>query len=114
MLPRVGRRAFIPARFLDNINVEEARKCLMFSERITTRMAAILHSHDPKSFDLNAKVAEINEFLRVRGGYSLPRAWATKHFPHLPWQDGTAFPSHDIRMPANVISPRDKQQRKFF
>jgi hypothetical protein len=74
---------------------------------------AIEHGEQIK---ITPEEVEVCELRQVRGGYSLPRAWAMENLPHVAYADETVYPSlpAGIVLPRGKINPRDDQQAKFF
>jgi superfamily II DNA or RNA helicase len=115
--PTVGKRAFVPMRLLDRETVKKAQASLRYVEKITSRIDTILadQEYDEDQEDAQSdgpRIVTVNEFVRCRGGVSLPRAWAMKNLD-LPWVDNTTPEQHTIRL-GKGPKPRDDRQREFF
>lgn len=113
----------MPTRLLLPTEQRGARKALTFEEYTTTRMSEIIKEYAASLEDKDGINAEmhvagetvtVNEYVEVRGGVSLPRAWAMKHLPSLAWVDNTVTTRHNIKYNKNAIKPRDAQQGRFF
>lgn len=120
MQPTIGRRAFVPTHLLDPDTVRKARKSLLFSEtdrqRVHQIISDMIKGDDELQIDFvdgEAEKVTVNEYKKVRGGVSLPRAWARKNLKHITWQDATVFPLHGIKL-GKGPSPRDAKQLEFF
>lgn len=107
----------MPARLLDRETVKKAQASLRYVEKTTTRIDAILaeqeydEEQEDGQFD-GPKIVTVNEFVRCRGGVSVPRAWALKNLD-LPWIDNTVSAQHSIQL-GRGPKPRDDRQREFF
>lgn len=122
MHPILGKRAFVPSRFLLPNTQRKARKALKFTELTTTRMSTILKEYASTLEDstetnagmhISEETVTVNEYVTVRGGVSVPRAWAMENLD-LPWKDNTVSPKHGIDIDTSAIGPRDEQQARFF
>lgn len=124
MRPALGKRAFVPNSFLDPKTVGEAKRALRFSEVSADRVSHIMNAYEPEDtedeydysdfkYTVVGEEVTVNEYRECRGGVSLPRAWAMKRWPNMPWVDRTVFPTHDIPF-TGTVEPRDAKQEKFF
>ena len=115
MQPTLGKRAFIPARFL-NSEIGESSPSLHFEELKTQRIAAILANQDFDDDEVDEHnddaptVVKINEYVRVKGGASVPRSWALQF--NLPWEDRTV--NAIVPRLVDGPKPRDDAQKAFF
>lgn len=101
--------------------IREAKRSLLFKEVSADRVSHILGNVEVgDEYDYadhihmeNGTEVVVNEFWRIRGGYSVPRAWAVENYPHFDWQDGTVSPTHKLKFTGR-ITPRDQRQELFF
>lgn len=123
MRPTLGKRAFVPAGLLDPKTVREAKSALRFTQVSADRISHILAAYEPEDgedfdyeqhqYQVVGDTVTVNEYRVVRGGVSLPRAWAKERWPTIDWKDSTKFRTHDIRFTGR-IEPRDERQAQFF
>jgi superfamily II DNA or RNA helicase len=114
----------VPAGLLDPKRVREAKRSLTFKEISSDRVSHVLAKYAPEDNDEEFDYGQhqfkevdgevtVNEYREVRGGVSLPRAYAMKKFPHVVWRDNTKFPIHGIPFTGS-IEARDEKQDAFF
>lgn len=123
MRPTLGKRAFVPNGLLDPKTVREAKSSLKFSQVSADRVSHILAAYSPEDGDefdyeqheysVVGDTVTVNEYRAVKGGVSLPRAWAKERWPNIDWVDNTKFRTHDIKFNGR-IEPRDERQAQFF
>lgn len=102
------KRAFVPTRLLSPKMKGKAQNSLLFVE--TPKPG--IHD-DAEGVESVEEETICDEFWRVTGGYSLPRAWAVKNLPEVEWTDNTEFPRLRVKFPKQ-IEPWTDQQTKFF
>ena len=100
----------MPVRLLSAEMREKAQTSLYFIEKPMPNGG----KHEDAEGVENVEEETItDEFWRVPGGYSLPRAWAVANLSGMPWQDNTESPQHSVKFPTE-IRPRDDKQTLFF
>ena len=122
MLPRIGKRAFVPLRYLTPQQVRAAKRQLLFTEVSADRVSHIINEYEVDEYEYDyadhvyvqpGQKVTINECWEVRGGLSLPRAWAVEKYPGLPWKTVTVNTKHTCKVSGRIV-PRDQKQEIFF
>jgi hypothetical protein len=76
-------------------------------------MEAILAAADDEYEGSAGTVETVNEYVEVRGGVSMPRDYARRHYSHLNWHDNTVMSHCAIKYGVGP-APRDEAQKLFF